>query len=427
MSGLVYLLGLCLVFLVGNVYAVIVARGQIINAFSFFSLELVVKVLLSTAVLSLVVGEAPSQSPELVARVLGMTLIFLLGAMAGYCLKGPARQVVRRSKIFFSVTPKRWRLGRNLPAVASVFLALAVACFILLAWSGGGGMLWVTDPRYAYQHYRGGAGPFYVFGQFFLYCSFASVLFWTRGRRGALAKVVAVTLGYSMLAYFLGSKRGMVTMWLMTIVFQSYFIRRIRVSGMVIYGLVLTVVFLTLQAAYSGYGLISAVGFFDYTDNMVRFFEMNPQFSFMRGGALWSNLWSIVPRSLYPAKPDVYGLGYITEMVYPGAAGRGHFLGVLPWTLFYLDFGMLGVAAGGVATGLVLRYFQLLMESSGNLVVFLLFVNYAISPVLKHVPGFTLMVLVFITLVLLRVRFSRRVGVRQHPFENRGRGRGIVF
>jgi len=78
-------------------------------------------------------------------------------------------------------------------------------------------------------------------------------------------------------------------------------------------------------------------------------------FVFRYGVASLSDLWFYVPRVLYPAKPFEYGLSLIYQILFPGMTELGHTPGILPWSLAYLDFGVLGVFVCGVFSGFLKR------------------------------------------------------------------------
>ena len=83
---------------------------------------------------------------------------------------------IKKSKFLFMKTRRINRFNNNLKFYGFVFFLLGLVFFLILAIKGGGGSLWLTDSRVAYQFYRTGAGGFYVLSQILLYVSFMCFL-----------------------------------------------------------------------------------------------------------------------------------------------------------------------------------------------------------------------------------------------------------
>jgi oligosaccharide repeat unit polymerase len=314
--------------------------------------------------------------------------------------------LLKKTKIF-SLSTKGVRVfDANRKFFGFILLLLSLLLYAIMAIKSGG-TLWLTDSRYAYQHYREGVGSYYVLTHLFLYLSFILFLFEIKQR--AFLNLLVLSLIFLILFYFLGSKRSLLTLILIGITFYSYKIKRLRIVPLSVAFLFIIILFFISQYLYSGYSLIDSFSYFEYFSNMALFLEKNPNFEFMNGKSLASSLWMLVPRELYPDKPFYYGTAYITEFVYPGMAEKGHFIGVLPWAIYYLDFGNVGVGIGGLVTGTLMRYLQLLFQSNTNsFFIFVLFINYGVSNIFKHVPALTLIIVMVIFINFLRLRINAK-------------------
>jgi hypothetical protein len=390
------------------------ASRQIINAYSFFLIEYFLKIFLSPLLPFLFLGQIENYSASF--TVLLYSTFFLISIFLGYFSSLIPRLVSRYFCVFKSNARKIRIVKSNLLFFSLIFFFFSILFYLLLMLKSGVGTMWIFHTREAYQFHRSGAGMYYVFSQFFLYISLIFALF--RFRNRSLLFIACLTLSFSFLFFFFGSKKTIITALLVGVVFYSYFIQRISFIFISLFTLFVVCIFLFSQYYYSSYGILGAIKYFDYFHNMVLFIDRNPNFELMYGRCSFlDSLWLLVPRSIYPDKPFVYGSAYITEMVYSGATQATHYLGVLPWATFYLDFAVTGIIIGGYLTGTCLRFLQILCERQANVFVFILFFNYGISYILNHIPTFVLFSLMLITLTLLRIRFSNEaVSQKKHIF-----------
>jgi hypothetical protein len=405
-------------FLVSIYFSYRLAGKQLINAYSFFSIEIFAKVSLSSVLVFMVSGEVKYYLD--VINVLLVSFVYLASIFFGFLMLGSANKFLKCVGFVFWKTKNINYFNGSLPLYSFLFFIFAVLLFSIMMVKGGGGMLWVTDSRFAYQHFRGGVGFFYTFSKFFVYVSFVLLLFSFKKYKNI--KIILFTLMFVVFLYFFGSKRGMLTLVLISVVYYSYYVNRISLLKMSVFFLFLFVLFLFSQVMYSNYGLLESLFYFTYFDNLVLFFNQYNDFQYMHGKAALSQLWSLVPRSFYPEKPYFFGSAYLTEFLYPGMADKGHFLGALPWVIYYLDFGVYGVFLAGLVTGIFLRFLQVLLLIEKNIFTFIIFINFSISNILGHVPFFVLFLFLFIMLFFLRIRLkiplkryvdaSRDIGVR---------------
>jgi len=399
--GLKILYGFYIMFFLKTVISSIKkSNNQFINAYSFFSLEISFKIILSSLIIFVIKGDTYDYNNSF--KVLAISTVFIFSIWLGYINKSIPNFFLKNSKIFFRQTERIKRFKGDLGFYAFVFLGLGLICFLMLMIKGGGGSLWLTDSRTAYQFFRKGAGGYYVFSQIFMYLSFVSFLF--KLKKLKLKNIISLLTFFVFIFLFYGSKRSLVTLILMVIVFYSYYVNNIKKSYLFFFFFFIAAFFLITQFLFSNLSVIDSINYFTYFDNMVLFLQKNPDFTFMNGKSTFSNSWSLVPRSIYPDKPFVYGSAYISELVYPGSAASTHTIGVLPWAMYYLDFGYIGVFFGGLITGISLKYIQLLFMVKKDFFIFLLFINYGISNILKHVPVFVFILLIVLSINYLRIK-----------------------
>ena len=376
------------------------SSGQILNVYSFLATEFFLKVILSSLLVYLFSDKIIRYNPSL--KALSISFLYLSCIWIAFS-NTPNTFFLKNTYSFFLKKTKRINFFEiNLKFYSKLFLIIGGILFLLLMYKGQGMSLWILEPRNAYQFYRKGAGGYYVFSQLFVYLSFISNLF---SRKSFSAKRLIFTLiFYLFIFYFYGSKRSLLTLALTAIVYYSYYIKKLSFRKVFSLGFFGAFLFILMQLLYSKLNFINSFLYFSYFDNIVTFFDKFPDFQYMLGISNISNLWSLVPRSLYPNKPFVYGSAYITEFLYPGMAEQSHTIGILPWITYYLDFGYLGVIFGGLLTGVCLKYVQYIVSIKNSFFVFVVFINYGFSPILKHVPFFTFLSIIFLTIFYLRLR-----------------------
>ena len=268
-----------------------------------------------------------------------------------------------------------------------LYSIISISLFVVLAVKGLGLSKWIEDSRYAYQHGREGLGVFYVFSQFFAYLSIYAMC--NRDKR--VYKLLPIWLFYFS---FYGSKRSLISVLLIPFFVRERSKGKIKPSKVIFLALLAPVLFV-LSFLSGGGELSGIISYFNYFSSSAQVVEKIGS-NFYHGKVLLSHFWSLVPRSFYPDKPSYHGSAYVTEILYPGMTEKGHFVGSLYWTEWYLDFGLLGVLLGSVFLGAFLKYFLRLMEnSSGNAGLFIAF-GIVITPVLKHVPWWFFMLIVLI-------------------------------
>lgn len=279
-----------------------------------------------------------------------ISIVYLAGITTPYLFRGggPAAFFGRVLALVRLDSPQ---LARHFDPVRLALICGAGAiAFGLLAVIGGGGMLWITESRTAYQFHRAGAGPFFALSQWLFTFALLYVLWSLRPR--TLGVVVAVAV-FSVPMLFLGSKGFVLTQVIAGALYRHFMVRRIPTAVFTVAAPLLLVAQMALQL-YQGTAatlLDTALYFRDYFATTAQFIGRFDEFGYHYGRALVSELWFFVPRALYPDKPYEYGALLIHRVLFPGLAATSHTPGLLLWSAAYLDFGVAGVYVSGVAAG----------------------------------------------------------------------------
>lgn len=267
-----------------------------------------------------------------------------------------------------------------------ILLSATAVSFIALAYLGGGGLLWLTDTREAYQNHRAGAGPFFALTQWLL--TFALLYqIWTRKPRSL--KLILILFLFCFAMYFLGSKNNILTLLVIGIAYYNFYVKRISPATLLalIVLMVLTVLgLLIIQGSYSS--LLEGLLYFqDYFNTTAQFISRFDEFGFRYGQGWLSSLWFYVPRGLYSDKPYEYGFTLIHEVLFPGAAELGHTPGLLSWSLAYLDYGVVGVLVYGLVFGIWQKMaYEYFLGHKRKFFAFVLGMQFSIWPVWSFAP-----------------------------------------
>jgi len=290
----------------------------------------------------------------------------------------------------------------------TLLLILAVGTFVALAVFGGGGTLWLTNTREAYISYRAGVGVFFALTHWLV--SFA-LLYYLWARRPQGLNLILVLASFCAAAYFLGSKYNILTLVLIGIFYYNFKVKHIPFLVLVWSTPVMLLGLIGLLVAYGSYGeIIQAIVYFrDYFDTTTRMIARFDEFGFYYGRGWLSSFWAYVPRGIYPDKPFEYGQGLIHQVLFPGAAARGHTAGLLRWSLAYLDFGVVGVFAYGLWNGIWQRMtYEYFLRNRHEFFAFVFMMQFAIWPIFTFAPLALLIVLSIGQSIFLRLVWRQR-------------------
>ena len=99
---------------------------------------------------------------------------------------------------------------------------------------------------------------------------------------------------------------------------------------------------ITFISSLGGFGLQEISSYSDYYVNAAMYYRdyLSGKVPLYHGQISLSSLWSVVPRSVYPGKPVVYGMGYIDELYFPGSV-EGTSTPAFITVDYFADFGWL--------------------------------------------------------------------------------------
>lgn len=253
---------------------------------------------------------------------------------------------------------------------------------------------WLKNPRKGYLFGRKGVGMFYVSFIFFLNLAWITLLVsWSTIT--TLKKLLLFSL-VIYLAYLSGSKRVFVSLFLFSAVLYNLYVKRFTI-------LQLLTVFILLGGIFTLYFLLGTgnlqdlSGYFSYFDTSLRIYKMLllGDLEHQWGAINATRIWEFIPRYFYPDKPFVYGGGYVTELLAPGQAEKGHNLGMLDFTVYYLDFNQLGVLYHGVVRGAFAGFIYAMFKKNQSSFFLLLIYLSLFTNVMPTTPKLLFLVIVF--------------------------------
>jgi len=293
----------------------------------------------------------------------------------------------------------------------ALLLVGAAGAFAALALFGGGGILWFTNTREAYINYRAGAGPFFALTQWLL--AFA-MLYYIWSTKPRALKLLLVLVFFCAAMYPLGSKNNILTLLVIGVAYYNFCVKRIPLLGFIVLVSLAVLAFLGLLLVQGSYQslLEGTIYFRDYFDTTAQFIYRFDEFGFRYGQGWLSSLWFYVPRGLYPDKPYEYGFTLFHQVLFPGAAAKGHTPGLLTWSLAYLDFGVFGVFVNGLLVGMWQRAaYEYFLKHKEKFFAFVLMMQFSIWSIWTFAPLVFLIILsvgqsIFLRLVWMRMATS---------------------
>lgn len=263
-----------------------------------------------------------------------------------------------------------------------ILISFILINFYFLATVGDGGMLWLLDPREAYQYKKLGAGNYYLFWVWGISFLLLYVLYTIRPRtKKEFLKISPILLLILFSTYFTGSKQVLIVNILLIIFYYTNYVKAISLKFFVILGSCLLLGFLSLQLLQgTTTDLSGALAYFDYFQKTIEFVSKYDQIGPKYGEAFLSSFWGYIPRSFAPDKPLVYGQILIQEFLYPGAADAGYYPAFSSWSFLYLDFWIFGVAVSGLFSGaLSWTLYELFRKNKDDIFLFSLAVQATIT------------------------------------------------
>lgn len=226
---------------------------------------------------------------------------------------------------------------------ALVFLFLFVLCFFLLAYLGGGGDVWIYNPRRGYQFYRVGVGYLYILSISFLSLSYCFYAFSLRELR---AGSIFVMLLYIFTSYFFGSKTVLLSfgVFLILVCFILSYKYRYLALLVISFG-VFAGLLVNFFVGLGGVNFDRVLLYFDYHDNSAMMYEAfyEGELTYFWGEIFSTDFWRYLPRAYFEDKPYVYGFLHVNEFFFPGAAERTHTPAFSAPARYFADFSYVGV------------------------------------------------------------------------------------
>ena len=221
-------------------------------------------------------------------------------------------------------------------AAAWVFLGLYALSFLVLTQSFGL-VHWLADPRSGYQYHRAGAGQWYAFCLTFL--SVSAVLATTYAR--STFQALALMPLYLVLIFLLGSKSFIIGFTLyLTVLLAIRRFKYLTPFAVLILGAGAASTIYTFIQSQKGFGLDQISVYADYFVNAAAYYRdyLSGKLPLYHGQITLTSFWDLVPRSIYPDKPYVYGTLLIDEYYFPGAAAATN-TPAFATIEFFADFG----------------------------------------------------------------------------------------
>lgn len=297
--------------------------------------------------------------------------------------------------------PRRPELLGGYHFISLTLLLLGLLGYLLLISSSPAGWNWILHSRTAYQSGRAGVGHWYVLSQGAVFLAYLIWLYYCRVRSWKIFIPTTLLVASSFILF--GSKQGIIGILIAACLYAHYYIRPMGLRTILIAGcclIPLVVLSPWLQGNFNT--LKQSLTYYDYFDNSARYLQEQPKIGLQLGWAFGSSLWEYVPRAVYPAKPFIFGQLIINDMLWPGAAENGHTPALLPWVVFHLDFGLLGVLFGGLVSGYLLRGIYSAFLETKSFLSFLIFLQICFTPVLKHTPLLYFAIAIFLLSLLLK-------------------------
>lgn len=250
--------------------------------------------------------------------------------------------ISKKLKIRIEIFEFKVRVNKMLRS-SVLFYFVFFICFLLLANNSFGVLNWIRDPRTGYQLHRTGAGQFWLFAISFLSLSFSLFLIFQR----SYLKILLCMPIFLWSAFLLGSKGIILQFFIfILIVLLLRKFKYLKIVGLIgvplAFGLAIFNFFSTLK---SSNGLASIFEYFDYYYNSTLYYTayFKGNINLFKGDIFLTDFWGLVPRSLVPDKPHVYGILLVNEFFYPGAAEATNTPAFGGPIAAFADFGIFGV------------------------------------------------------------------------------------
>jgi hypothetical protein len=345
-----------------------------------------------------------------------MSITFLLGYLLAFVCRFKRLHYIYINLLSILTLRSEYKFYKFSFSLLFLLLFCSFLLFICLAYYGKGGILWVTNPRDAYLFYRFNVGHFFAFTQWTLTFSFLYYLWF---RRPKFLKLILIILIWLCITYFLGSKSMMLTNIIIGTIYYNFYIKKLSLFNVIFLFLSLFILisclitiqrgndysidFFTIFSQFENY-------FKEYFQTTTLFLSKFDEFGFQYGKAFVSSFWVLIPRYIYYDKPYEYGISLIHKKLFPGLAEQGHTDGILEWSLYYLDFGILGVFFSGLFIGIFQKIvYEYFLSHKNEFFAFTLMIHFSISPIWSFATIPMVFFLCLLQGLCLRLKFYKTV------------------
>lgn len=290
---------------------------------------------------------------------------------------------------------------KKLKSLKWSFFIFGMLSFIYLIIFTSGKTLWVLDPRTAYIEHRNGSGQYYAMFIWFINISFIIYLFEIRASENLKYYKLVVNLAiYLLILYFTGSKGAMITPIILAIFFYDLYYKKINFSTFFNLAIIITLLgsILIVNQMSSVAGIFIYLS--EYFNMTAEYMHYSNDIGLYYGFSLLSEIYSMIPRSLFGDKPYIYGVLYIHDYITPGQAELGNTFGIMPWARSYLDFGIFGVLLHNIYNAIITKITYEYWRLKPNFYRFIICLSFVLwSPFPFSNPVIIFLLLGFITII----------------------------
>lgn len=293
-------------------------------------------------------------------------------------------------------------------------IILILIIFIIITIISKMGFSIFSNPRYFYEQTRVGYG----YLTFILVALLNLYLILTLFIDESKFKIALVFF----IGFFTGSKANMISPVCILIFYYFYCKNKDRYNifklvkiGLLVTSIIVVIFYLTSEYL-QGQGFLNVIlGLSGYSDYVRNFSILVGQIGnhFFNGLITFeNNVYSILPRILYPSKPEIFGLFRISYMFFPeqtmlmkGAPSFGEFGSI------YADFGGYSIVIIMILyflKGLILASIEKSFLHNKNIITFMLFLNFMGIPLINTGIQAIVMSLINVILIICIIPFVRK-------------------
>lgn len=235
---------------------------------------------------------------------------------------------------------------------------------------------YILQPRRIYELTRTGYGIYFYPSLMFSQLGIITAFFLLRKLKLIALTLIAINV---FLIFLHGNKGPIFNMFIAFILFQSYIVGKNIKLAFLIKAFTAIAVIVSAFFVYTyngGNPLINMAYYSDYTRNAVLLAHSN--FDFTYGKLLLEGeIYSRIPRALWPQKPEDFGSLYLAKVFFPEAFYRNQGAPAFGYGEIYADFGYftpLYLIITGTIKGVMTKFFMNKTEQTRSAHYFILFI-----------------------------------------------------